>query len=147
MFYYKTVFILTLLIFFHYPDFSIITNHCINNDQHNDLCHEAWSLDLVSTKCYLPSHLGPAKILCSSCELCTNDKWQVFKSSMLNTEHITSSFFNAPLSFTEDYWLCFFCYSFQQLRLKDKKKINLISSIPNEHCFIHLRRTAQKKSY
>ena len=38
--------------FFHYLNFSIITTHCINNDQHNDLCYEAWSLDLVSTKSF-----------------------------------------------------------------------------------------------
>ena len=35
---YFTDFFLTLI---HYPNFSIITNHCINDDQHNDLCHEA----------------------------------------------------------------------------------------------------------
>ena len=48
-FYFKTVFTNFLI---HYPNFSIITNHCIYNDQHNDLCHEAWSLDLVSTKSF-----------------------------------------------------------------------------------------------
>ena len=32
----------------HY--FPIITNHCINNDQHNVLCQEAWNL--VSTKLF-----------------------------------------------------------------------------------------------
>ena len=51
-FHYKTLFKLTFLIFFHYPNFSIITNHCINNDQHNNLCHEAWSLYLVFTKSF-----------------------------------------------------------------------------------------------
>ena len=28
------------------------SNHCINNDQHNDLCHEGLSLDLASTKSF-----------------------------------------------------------------------------------------------
>ena len=35
-----------------FPNFSIITNHCIYNDQNNDLWHEARSLDLVSTKSF-----------------------------------------------------------------------------------------------
>ena len=48
----KTVVILTLLTFIHYPNFSIITDHYINNDHHNGLCHVAWSLTW-----YLPSHL------------------------------------------------------------------------------------------
>ena len=29
----------------HYPNFSIINYHCINNDQHNGLCHEVWLID------------------------------------------------------------------------------------------------------
>ena len=49
---YKTVFIQTFLTFVHYPNILIITYHFINNDQHNGLCHEAWSLDLVSTKSF-----------------------------------------------------------------------------------------------
>ena len=49
---YMTVPIPTFLTFLHYPIFSINTNHFINNDQYNSLCHEAWSLDLVSTKLF-----------------------------------------------------------------------------------------------
>ena len=48
--YSKTVSIQTFLTFIHYPNFSIIAHHCINNDQPNGLRHETWSLDLVSTK-------------------------------------------------------------------------------------------------
>ena len=57
-FYNKTVFLrtfLTFVTFVYYPNFSIITNHCINNDQHDDLCHEAKNLDLVSTKSFKKS--------------------------------------------------------------------------------------------
>ena len=51
-FYYKTVFKLNFKAFIHYSNFSIITNLCTNNDQHNDLCHVSWSLDFVSTKSF-----------------------------------------------------------------------------------------------
>ena len=59
-FYYKTVFILTFLTFFHYPNFSIITIHCINktNTMTCAIKREVWTW-------YLPSHLVPDKILCS----------------------------------------------------------------------------------
>ena len=54
------------LTFIHYPNFSIITNHCINYNQQNvDFCLETWSLDLVSIKSF---HLGLAKNLYSRSE-------------------------------------------------------------------------------
>ena len=65
---------LCLLLDSIYSDYSnffplsiIITNHCINNDQHNAMKREACTW-------YPPSHLEPAKILCSRCELCTNER-------------------------------------------------------------------------
>ena len=46
-YFYRTLLILTFLAFTHYPIVSFISNHCINNDQHNNLCHEVWNLDLI----------------------------------------------------------------------------------------------------
>ena len=48
-FYYKTVRIPTFLTFLHYPIFQSLLI-IVFTDQHNKVCNEAWSLNLVSTK-------------------------------------------------------------------------------------------------
>ena len=58
LFYYKRVFMLTFLTFIHCSNFSIVTNHCINNDQHSNCASKG-----KARTWYLPSRLVEAKIL------------------------------------------------------------------------------------